>query len=169
MTSANPLFTAGSGRTAAPVRGHHHAHYEEAILAGMAGQRTEIEAIATDPAEPTFDNTVVALERSGALLRRATASFFLVNGRGHDSPEREAINERRRPAAGRPPGRDPPRRPPLGPDPPALGHPGRAGSRHAGVVAAGALHDRVPCGPAPTSSPADRAAAARAERRAGHA
>lgn len=50
-------------------------HYREAILAGMAEQRAEVEAIATDPAEPTFENTMVALERSGALLRRVLPVF----------------------------------------------------------------------------------------------
>ncbi|MGY1843094.1 M3 family metallopeptidase [Modestobacter sp. SYSU DS0875] len=47
----------------------------EALLAGMAEQRAEVAAIAADPAEPTFDNTVVALERSGQLLDRAERVF----------------------------------------------------------------------------------------------
>src|SRR5438309_4412682 len=46
-----------------------------AILAGMAEQRAEVQAIATSPEPPTFDNTVVALERSGVLLSRAAAVF----------------------------------------------------------------------------------------------
>ncbi|MDF2575100.1 MAG: peptidase [Agromyces sp.] len=50
-------------------------HYRTAIEAGMAEQRAEVEAIATDPDEPTFDNTLVALERSGALLRRVLPVF----------------------------------------------------------------------------------------------
>ncbi|WP_448004741.1 M3 family metallopeptidase [Agromyces bauzanensis] len=50
-------------------------HYREAIEAGMAEQRSEVEAIAADPAPPTFDNTLVALERSGALLRRVLPVF----------------------------------------------------------------------------------------------
>src|SRR3978361_797005 len=47
----------------------------EAVLAGMAEQRAEVQAIAGSPEPPTFDNTVVALERSGALLSRAGAVF----------------------------------------------------------------------------------------------
>jgi peptidyl-dipeptidase Dcp len=47
----------------------------EAILAGMAEQRAEVAAIAGSPQPPTFDNTVVALERSGELLSRAAAVF----------------------------------------------------------------------------------------------
>ncbi len=50
-------------------------HYREAIELGMREQRAEIEAIALDPAEPTFSNTIVALEASGALLRRTLPVF----------------------------------------------------------------------------------------------
>ncbi|MFQ1003643.1 M3 family metallopeptidase [Modestobacter sp. SSW1-42] len=51
-------------------------HCRAALLAGMAEQRAEVAALLADPAEPTFDNTVVALERSGALLGRASAVFW---------------------------------------------------------------------------------------------
>jgi peptidyl-dipeptidase Dcp len=50
-------------------------HAREALLAGMAQQREEVAAIVADPAEPTFENTVVALERSGELLGRAARVF----------------------------------------------------------------------------------------------
>jgi peptidyl-dipeptidase Dcp len=50
-------------------------HHQPALEAGMAEQRAEVEAIASDPAEPTFANTVEALERSGQLLARAAAVF----------------------------------------------------------------------------------------------
>lgn len=50
-------------------------HYREAIEAGMREQRAEVEAIATEPAPPTFDNTLGALERSGTLLRRVLPVF----------------------------------------------------------------------------------------------
>src|ERR671933_954496 len=50
-------------------------HCREAMLAGMTEQRAEVAAIvgATEP--PTFENTVVALERSGRRYRRAGAVF----------------------------------------------------------------------------------------------
>jgi len=51
-------------------------HCRAALLAGMAEQRAEVEAIVTDPAAPGFENTVVALERSGELLHRAQAVFY---------------------------------------------------------------------------------------------
>jgi peptidyl-dipeptidase Dcp len=50
-------------------------HVREALLAGMAEQRAEVAALVADPGEPTFDNTVVALERSGQLLGRAARVF----------------------------------------------------------------------------------------------
>src|SRR5919199_177124 len=50
-------------------------HCREAVLAGMAEQRAEVAALVGSPEPPTFENTVVALERSGRLYRRAGAVF----------------------------------------------------------------------------------------------
>jgi len=49
--------------------------YQPAIEAGMAEQQAEIQAIADNPAPPTFDNTIVAMEKSGRLFNRALAAF----------------------------------------------------------------------------------------------
>jgi peptidyl-dipeptidase Dcp len=49
--------------------------YQPAIEAGMAQQLAEIDKIANNPAAPTFENTLVAMERSGRLLARASAAF----------------------------------------------------------------------------------------------
>ena len=54
--------------------------YLPALLAGMAQQKREVTAIANNPAAPTFDNTVAAMERSGLLLERANLAFSAVNG-----------------------------------------------------------------------------------------
>ncbi|WP_194837786.1 M3 family metallopeptidase [Nocardia sp. XZ_19_369] len=51
-------------------------HYVPAFERGMAEQLTEIAAITGTDEEPTFGNTVVALERSGALLTRVSNVFF---------------------------------------------------------------------------------------------
>jgi peptidyl-dipeptidase Dcp len=51
-------------------------HYLPAFRRGMADQRAEVAAIATDAEPPTFENTLVALERSGRLLERVSAVFF---------------------------------------------------------------------------------------------
>ena len=53
--------------------------YLPAIEAGMAGQLAEMERIADNPARPTFDNTFVAMEKSGRLLHRARAAFSAVS------------------------------------------------------------------------------------------
>jgi peptidyl-dipeptidase Dcp len=52
------------------------AHYAEAVEAGLAAHLAEIQAIVSDPAAPSFENTALAMERSGRLLERASASFF---------------------------------------------------------------------------------------------
>ena len=46
-----------------------------ALEEGMRQQRAEIDAIASDPEPPTFENTIVALERSGQLLSRVSHVF----------------------------------------------------------------------------------------------
>ncbi len=51
-------------------------HYEPAMLEGMKRQNAEIEAIIGNPELPTFQNTVVTLERSGELLDRVVEVFF---------------------------------------------------------------------------------------------
>jgi peptidyl-dipeptidase Dcp len=60
------------------------ADYQPAIEAGMAAQLEEIRAIAENPAKPSFDNTFVALEKSGRLLARARAAFSAVTGANTD-------------------------------------------------------------------------------------
>jgi len=54
--------------------------YLPALLAGMAEQKREVAAIANQTAPATFDNTVVAMEKSGLLLERANLAFSAVNG-----------------------------------------------------------------------------------------
>ena len=49
--------------------------YQPAIEAGMAQQREEVKAIAENPGAPTFENTLVALEKSGQLLNRVIQVF----------------------------------------------------------------------------------------------
>lgn len=51
-------------------------HFAPAFEAGMVEQLAEIEAITSDGQAPTFENTLIALERSGRLLSRAGNLFF---------------------------------------------------------------------------------------------
>ena len=53
-------------------------HYAEAVDAGLAEHLAEIQAIVGNPAPATFENTALAMERSGRLLQRAAAAFFTV-------------------------------------------------------------------------------------------
>ncbi len=53
----------------------HDSDFEPALEEGMKEQRAEVAAIAADPAAPTLDNTIVALERSGQMLDRVTDVF----------------------------------------------------------------------------------------------
>ena len=50
--------------------------YEPAFDAAIACSHAEIDAIVANPSKPTFGNTIVALERHGALLDRISGIFF---------------------------------------------------------------------------------------------
>lgn len=67
-------------------------HYIPAFREGLAQARAEIEAIVSNTAAPTFENTVEALERSGELLGRTAAIFFALHS-SNTSDEMEAIAE----------------------------------------------------------------------------
>ncbi len=56
------------------------AAYGPAFDAGMREQAAEIDAIANSKKAPTFDNTIVAMERSGRLLNRVSTVFFNLTG-----------------------------------------------------------------------------------------
>jgi len=58
--------------------------YQPAIDAGMARQLKHVETIADNPARPTFENTLVALEESGQLLDRVMQVFNCVTGANID-------------------------------------------------------------------------------------
>jgi peptidyl-dipeptidase Dcp len=70
--------------------------YQPAIEAGMAEQRKEIRAIADNPAAPTFENTIVAMEKTGALFQRAYAAFNAVTG-ANTNPVLEKIQQEEAP------------------------------------------------------------------------
>jgi peptidyl-dipeptidase Dcp len=54
--------------------------FAPAFEEGMRQQSLEIEAIANNKAAPTFDNTIVAMERSGQLLNRVSTTFYNLVG-----------------------------------------------------------------------------------------
>ena len=54
--------------------------FAPAFDAGMAQELAEIEAIANNPEKPTFQNTIVAMQKTGLVLDRATSVFFNLVG-----------------------------------------------------------------------------------------
>ena len=78
---ANPFFAPSTlPFQAPPFDKIKDEDFQPAIEAGMAQEEVEIEAIANNPDAPTFDNTIVALEKSGQLLERVEAVFGGVTG-----------------------------------------------------------------------------------------
>lgn len=72
----NPFFAASQLPFQAPrFDVISESDYAPAITAGIQQKLAEVEKIANNPAEPTFDNTFVALEKSGALLTRTMNVF----------------------------------------------------------------------------------------------
>ncbi|URD60256.1 M3 family metallopeptidase [Sphingomonas sp. KRR8] len=81
LAASNPFARASTLPLQAPDFSRiKDSDYLPAILAGMAQQKREVTAIANNPAKPTFDNTIVAMERSGQLLERVNLAFSAVNG-----------------------------------------------------------------------------------------
>jgi peptidyl-dipeptidase Dcp len=80
MAANNPLLADpqswGTPFDVLPLDRIRDEHYMPALLEGMKQQKEEIDAITANPEPPTFDNTLVALERTGSLLSRATRAFY---------------------------------------------------------------------------------------------
>jgi peptidyl-dipeptidase Dcp len=77
----NPLFTPSPlPLNYPPFDKVRDEHFAPALERGMAEQLAEAQAIADNPAAPTFDNTVLALEKSGRLLGRTTTLLFSLLG-----------------------------------------------------------------------------------------
>jgi peptidyl-dipeptidase Dcp len=70
--------------------------YQPAIEAGMAEQLEEVRAIAEAPSGPTFENTLLAMERTGALFQRAMAAFGAVAA-ANTNPELERVQQEEAP------------------------------------------------------------------------
>src|SRR5579863_929213 len=66
--------------------------YQSAIEAGMAEQITEMQAIADNPAAPTFENTLAAMEKTGLLFQRAQAAFGAVS-QANTNPVLQEVQE----------------------------------------------------------------------------
>ena len=84
-TSDNPLLAAWTDPFAVPPFGRiAAAHFRPAFDRAMAEQRGALDRIAADPSDPSFDNTVAAMERSGRALARVENVFSLLAGADAD-------------------------------------------------------------------------------------
>ncbi len=83
LVLAGPLFGAENPLLTESALPFHYPHFDQiknehfapAFELGMAEQLKEIDAIATNPEKPTFENTLVAMERAGRLLSRVETIF----------------------------------------------------------------------------------------------
>ena len=72
----NPLFSEfNTPHGIAPFAEITIDHYREGMLKGMEEQKAEIEAIVNNSEAPTFENTILALDKSGELLRKVRGTF----------------------------------------------------------------------------------------------
>jgi peptidyl-dipeptidase Dcp len=80
-TTANPFLTESTlPYQLPPFDKIKDEHFQSALEQGIAEEEKEADAIATQAAEPTFDNTIVALEKMGQLLDRARRVFSNFTG-----------------------------------------------------------------------------------------
>jgi peptidyl-dipeptidase Dcp len=94
---ANPFYAASTlPFQAPPFDKIKDGDYQPAIEAGMAEQLKEMKAIADNPAAPTFENTLVAMEKTGALFQRALAAFSGVTG-ANTNPTLEKVQREEAP------------------------------------------------------------------------
>ena len=91
--SKNPLFTESSlPYHLPPFDKIKDDQFIPAMEAGMREHLQEIQKIASNPAKPTFDNTIVAMERAGQLLGRANQIFSNLNN-ADTNPQRQEIEK----------------------------------------------------------------------------
>jgi len=89
----NPLLTGSDLQCSFPRFDRiHNEHYRPAYTQGMADQLREIDAISNQTEPPTFDNTIVAMERAGQLLASVSRIFDGINSTD-TNPEMEAIEQ----------------------------------------------------------------------------
>lgn len=94
VAAENPFFQRSALQYQAPdFRLINDEHFISAFERGMAEHLAEVEAIANNPEAPTFENTLVALERSGELLTRASRVFSNLTGTDSNEKRREIQSE----------------------------------------------------------------------------
>ena len=90
---SNPFYSASTlPFQAPPFDKIKDSDYQPAIEAGMAQQIEEVRLIADNPAPATFENTIVALEKTGQLFTRVMLVFNGVTG-ANLSPELQKVQD----------------------------------------------------------------------------
>lgn len=94
----NPLrsLTYNTAHNSFPFSKITTAHIEEAIQLGITEEEQEIAAITANTAAPTFENTIIALTESGALLERATTVMYNLLS-AHRNDELDELSEKMSP------------------------------------------------------------------------
>ena len=73
----NPFFETYKNKYGAPPFDKiKNEHYMPAFTEGIKQHQAEIDSIANNPAAPTFDNTIAAMDFSGDLLKKVSSVFF---------------------------------------------------------------------------------------------
>ena len=93
MDQENPLLSESTLPYGAPDFSKlNDEHYEPAMLEGIKQQKATVEEIANNQEEPTFENTVIALEKSGELLQRSRQVFSALIS-AHTNEKLQTIND----------------------------------------------------------------------------
>jgi peptidyl-dipeptidase Dcp len=93
----NPFFTEWDTPFGVPpFQAIEVSHFEPATMEGITVQRAEVNAIADSEEPPTFENTIEAMDRSGALLAKVRNVFGALNG-ALTNEEMQAIAKRTAP------------------------------------------------------------------------
>lgn len=80
-SSENPFYKASTLPLHAPdFDAIENSDFAPALKEGMKQQLEEIQQIVNNPEAPTFENTLVAMEKDGQLLNRVTSVFYLLTG-----------------------------------------------------------------------------------------
>jgi peptidyl-dipeptidase Dcp len=94
VMAGNPFFeTYKTPHQTIPFNQIKTEHYFPAFEEAMKQHTIEVDAIINNPATPNFENTIVALERSGALLNKVSSPFYNLLG-SETNDELQAIAEK---------------------------------------------------------------------------
>ena len=91
MSHPNPLLRDWSATNNLPAFSEINIdHYKDAIEHALSEHIGEIDAIADNSDPATFDNTILALEKSGQLLERTSSVFWILSG-AHTNPDMQSL------------------------------------------------------------------------------